>query len=195
VRSLVVGAAATFFGLTAGLLWQANRRAASPFLYWYALGLALVATGLTGSMAITVKDSPLQWATRFTQVFGMIYMCVAVLASARESSARGIPLAAVEEAWRDAAWLARLRQRTLLAWVSRYGLAVAAVAASFGSYRAAAAWVGPGLPTFITFYPAVMVAALLGGFWPGLVTTGSGGLSSGRLDYAAGRTARCLVAR
>jgi PAS domain S-box-containing protein len=33
------------------------------------------------------------------------------------------------------------------------------------------AWVGPGLPTFITFYPAVMVAALLAGLGPGLLAT------------------------
>ena len=33
-------------------------------------------------------------------------------------------------------------------------------------------WVGPGLPTYITFYPAVIVVALLAGLGPGLVTTG-----------------------
>jgi hypothetical protein len=34
VRSLVVGAAVAIFLLTAGLLWQTNRRTASPFFYW-----------------------------------------------------------------------------------------------------------------------------------------------------------------
>ena len=133
LRSLVVSTAVAFFVLTAGLLWQTNRRRASPFLYWYALGLVLLAAGLTGSMVIAVKDSPLQWVTRFTQVFATVYMCVAVLASAREGSAKGIPLAAVEEAWRENEFLAGLRQQTLLGWVLRYGLAVVAVAAAFGS--------------------------------------------------------------
>ncbi len=56
-------------------------------------------------------------------------------------------------------------------WALRYGLAVVAVAAGFGLRLAFEAWVGPGLPTYVTFYPAVMVAALLAGFGPGLVAT------------------------
>ena len=176
LRSLVVSAAVALFLLTAGLLWQTNRRAASPFLYWYALGLVLLAAGLAGSMVIAVKDSPLQWVTRFTQVFGTVYMCVAVLASARESRAKGIPLAAVEEAWRENEFLASLRQQTPLGWVLRYGLAVVAVAVAMGLRLALTAWVGPGLPTYITFYPAVMAVALLAGFGPGLLATALAGL-------------------
>src|ERR1039458_6287499 len=53
----------------------------------------------------------------------------------------------------------------------RYGLAFVAVAAGFGLRVALTAWMGPGLPTYITFYPAVMVAALLAGFGPGLLAT------------------------
>ena len=41
----------------------------------------------TGSMLIAVRDSPLQWVTRSTQVFGTVYMCVAVLASVRKDGA------------------------------------------------------------------------------------------------------------
>jgi PAS domain S-box-containing protein len=59
----------------------------------------------------------------------------------------------------------------------RYGLAFVAVAAGFGLRVALTAWVGPGLPTYITFYPAVMVAALLAGFGPGLLATALTGLS------------------
>ena len=40
-----------------------------------------------------------------------------------------------------------------------------------GVALALTAWVGPGLPTYITFYPAVMVVALLAGFGPGLLAT------------------------
>jgi PAS domain S-box-containing protein len=67
--------------------------------------------------------------------------------------------------------LAWLRNRTPLAWVLRYGLAVAAAAAALGLRLALTAWFGPGLPTYITFYPAVMAAALLAGLGPGLVAT------------------------
>jgi two-component sensor histidine kinase/PAS domain-containing protein len=50
-------------------------------------------------------------------------------------------------------------------------LAVVAVAASYASRVGFEAWVGPGLSTFVTFYPAVMIAALLGGIGPGLLAT------------------------
>jgi len=58
-----------------------------------------------------------------------------------------------------------------LAWLLRYGLAVGAVAAAMGLRLALTAWVGPGLPAYITFYPIVMVVALLAGLGPGLVAT------------------------
>jgi PAS domain S-box-containing protein len=53
----------------------------------------------------------------------------------------------------------------------RYALAVVAVAAGYAVRVGLEAWVGRGLPTFVTFYPAVMVAALLGGIGPGLLAT------------------------
>jgi PAS domain S-box-containing protein len=173
LRSLVVGTAVVLFGLTAALLWQANLRTATPFLYWYALALALLAIGLAGSTAIAVPDSPLHWVTRSTQLCAMVYMCVAVLAPARESGPKGMSLAPVEDAWPDNTFLAGLRQHTPRGWLLSNGLAVAAVALAFAGYRGATAWVGPGLPPFITFYPAVMVVALLGGLWPGLAATAS----------------------
>jgi PAS domain S-box-containing protein len=53
-----------------------------------------------------------------------------------------------------------------------------AVAAGFGLRLALTAWVGPGLPTYVTFYPAVMAAALLAGFGSGLVATAFSGLTA-----------------
>ena len=53
---------------------------------------------------------------------------------------------------------------------SRYAIAVGAVALGTLLRYGMNVWVGP-LPTYITFYPAVMLAALLGGFWPGIVAT------------------------
>jgi len=91
LRSLAVSAAVALYLLTAGLLWRMHRRSPSPFLFWYALGLALLATGLAGSMVIAVRDSPLQWVTRSTQVFGVVYMCIAALASARKTGVWQVP--------------------------------------------------------------------------------------------------------
>ena len=56
-------------------------------------------------------------------------------------------------------------------WLVRYGTAVAAVGAGMLLRQGLTAWVGPGLPTYITFYPAIMAVALLAGFGPGLLAT------------------------
>jgi len=63
-------------------------------------------------------------------------------------------------------------------WALRYALAVAAVAVGSALRLEFTRWVGPGLPTYVTFYPAVMTAALLAGFWPGLLATALSGLTT-----------------
>ena len=52
-----------------------------------------------------------------------------------------------------------------------YGVAVMIVAAAFAVHWALSLAVGPGLPPFIIFYPAVMIVALLAGLGPGLLAT------------------------
>ena len=66
----------------------------------------------------------------------------------------------------------------VLGWAGRYGLAAGSVAAAMGLRLAAEAWFGPGLPTYVTFYPAIMVVALLAGFGPGLLATALAGLTA-----------------
>ena len=53
----------------------------------------------------------------------------------------------------------------------RYGFAVCMVAAAFLVRLALAAYGGSSLPTYITFYPAIILVAMVAGFWPGLVAT------------------------
>ena len=53
----------------------------------------------------------------------------------------------------------------------RYGIAVVAVGLAYALRLSLAGYFGFGL-TYITFNPAVMLAALLGGFGPGLLSTG-----------------------
>src|SRR5437867_1063946 len=63
---------------------------------------------------------------------------------------------------------------------ARYGIGLVIVGiAVVGRLALNSVWGGPELP-FITFYPAVMVAAWLGGFGPGLLTTF---LSAALADY------------
>jgi PAS domain S-box-containing protein len=61
-------------------------------------------------------------------------------------------------------------------WLGRYGAAVAAAVAGLLIRWALEACVGPGLPAYLTFYPAVMAVALLGGLGPGMVTTAAAAL-------------------
>jgi PAS domain S-box-containing protein len=58
---------------------------------------------------------------------------------------------------------------------ARYAFAVVVVVAAFLARYLLADLFGPRV-AYITFSPAVMVAALLGGFWPGIVATGLSGL-------------------
>ncbi len=55
-------------------------------------------------------------------------------------------------------------------WI-RYGLTIGVVAAAFLLRLVLTEFAGPGFPTYVTFYPAVMFVAIVGGFWPGLVAT------------------------
>ena len=58
-----------------------------------------------------------------------------------------------------------------------YGLTVLLVAAATAIRWGLGYAFGP-LPTFLTFYPALMLAALIGGLGPGLAATGLGGLAA-----------------
>ena len=53
----------------------------------------------------------------------------------------------------------------------RYGAAAIIVAAALVIHWALSLAVGPGLPPFIIFYPAVMIVAVMAGMGPGLVAT------------------------
>ncbi len=55
-------------------------------------------------------------------------------------------------------------------WI-RYGFTIGVVAVAFLLRLVLTKWVGPGLPTFVTFYPAVMLVAIAFGLWAGLLAT------------------------
>jgi len=54
---------------------------------------------------------------------------------------------------------------------ARYAMAVAVVAAALLVRYGLVQGLGLNLPAFITFFPAVMIVAVLAGFWPGLLAT------------------------
>lgn len=61
--------------------------------------------------------------------------------------------------------------QTVCRMVMRYGLAFVSVGASLLLNLGLSWWVGPGLSAYLTFLPAIMLTALVAGFWPGIVAT------------------------
>ncbi len=62
-------------------------------------------------------------------------------------------------------------------WI-RYGITIGAVAAGFVLRLIIKEYVGPGLPTYVTLYPAVMLVATVFGFQAGLLATAMAALVS-----------------
>ena len=94
LRQFVLISAVAMFAFTALLLAATSRTPLSPFAYWYALALALIATGLFGVMLQSSAASILGWTGRTAQFLGGLYMLIAAVASVRESRVWGISLEA-----------------------------------------------------------------------------------------------------
>lgn len=168
VRQVVLMAAILMFAGAAALLREYDRHAPTAFAKWYVPALLLIATGLFGFILQSVLGSALNWTARAAQMLGGAYMLVAAFEPLRDSRGQELSLA-MDETARGSDFLATLRQQTPLGFVLRYTLPLVAIAASMGFRLVLEAWSGPGLPTYITFYPAVMAVALLAGFGPGLL--------------------------
>ncbi len=151
VRAMVLGSAAGMFCFTAILLLRRRRTA---FQQWYALALLLIATGLVGLMLQREHGSVLGWTARATSWAGSVYLTLAALALARESNAREVSLAAMPADGR-----------------LRYALAVVLVAVATVVRMTFLAGLGTRAAT-VTFFPAVILAALYGGRGPALLAAG-----------------------
>ena len=156
-RQLMLGSAITMFVLAALFLRLMYSQAPLPFVHWYSLAIFLFAAGLTGILFQKVSGSALSWAGRITQYLGGVYLLVAALRSPHGVRLVGFPL---EQIAGDAR--------------SRLGVAVAIAVASTASAVAVRMVFLHDLGTalsYVTFFPAVMLAAFIGGFGPGLMTT------------------------
>ena len=67
--------------------------------------------------------------------------------------------------------LHQIQKRPWLNLTLRYFGAILVVILAFWLYLALTALFGPGLPTYILFYPAIIIVALLAGLGPGLLAT------------------------
>ncbi len=73
------------------------------FLYWYSLGLAIIAVGLTLA-PLGIPGDPLNWLGRIAQYLGSIYFLVAAVSTLKEARAKGIGLAQkMGNIWREPA--------------------------------------------------------------------------------------------
>lgn len=172
IRQVVLLAAIAMFALTATAMLECHRRRGSAFLFWYGLGLALLAVGLAGVMLQSAHGSALSWTGRAAQSLGGAYLLAAALAAVWKTGGWMITWTEIDQARQRGELMAVLGKEPVLRTMVRYGCAVAGVAAAFALQDALSTWGGEKLPTFILFYPAVVVSALFGGRGPGLLATG-----------------------
>ncbi|MCX9010720.1 MAG: PAS domain S-box protein [Candidatus Methanoperedens sp.] len=92
LRQVVLGTAVALFATSALLFIRLYSRLKEDFLYWYALGLILIATGLLAVFIPSNVGSPIGWAGRSAQYLGGIYFLIAILTTIRRARTRGIPL-------------------------------------------------------------------------------------------------------
>ncbi len=153
VRQFVLCSAISLLILSAALMRPVMGGGWTAFAFWYAMALLLLAAGLFGALIQSVVGSLLGWTGRVAQFLGGAYLLAAAYVSAREV---GDPDLLPHEG-RGGPW-----QKYLVT------IAIVVVAATvrlvfFHSFETR--------PPYITFYPAVMFAALNGGLRPGLVAT------------------------
>ena len=78
--------------------------------------------------------------------------------------------------WQEIAALNKWRNNLVgVGWFNRtwirYGITGSLVAIAFLLRLVITSWVGPGLPTYVTFYPVVMLVAVVFGLWAGFLAT------------------------
>ena len=151
LRQFVLGSAIAMLALTVLIVRAMNQARWSTFAYWYALGLALLAVGLLGVLLQAVNGGLLGWTGRAAQFMGGAYMLVAAIVAGREQGGQAIRLG-------RALGETRHGYAVAIAWVAAAAIVRLVFLQALGTKVA-----------FITFYPAVMVAALYGGLRAGLL--------------------------
>ncbi|HEX3151551.1 MAG TPA: PAS domain-containing protein [Gemmataceae bacterium] len=87
LRTFVLSASILLFIVAAALTGARYRVSEWRFLFWYALGLALIAIGAAGLILQPTHGSWLGWVARLTQYLGGIYMLVGTVNAMHESGA------------------------------------------------------------------------------------------------------------
>ncbi|MBJ6723368.1 sensor histidine kinase [Geomesophilobacter sediminis] len=156
VRQFVLGSAVAMFTLTATLL-LCESGPVSACIRWYACALLLMAVGVLAVMMQHAPGGWLAWTGRGTQYLASIYLLAAAMLHRDDPVTEGVSLGeAVNE-------MAQKHRFTFTLAASLVFLA-AAIRLLFPMS------LGAEFP-FVTFYPAVILAAGYGGLGPGLIAT------------------------
>lgn len=156
-RQLVLSSAIVMFLLSAVLLQVLNRDGALAFARWYSLALYLLAVGLVGVLLQKTTGSFLGWTGRFAQYLGGLYMLVAVF--------RTEPCRASCADLRDRSGDSTIQQLLLATALAVVSTASAVAVRLFFLHDLG------GTLSYLTFFPAVMLAAFVGGFVPAMLAT------------------------
>jgi len=92
LRQAVVAAAVILLALSSAFSMHTYAQWKSDFLYWYSLGLALVAIGLCAVFLQNAVGSPIGWLGRSAQYFGGVFTLVAVVTAWRSAISKGLPI-------------------------------------------------------------------------------------------------------
>ncbi len=156
-RQVVLGSAIAMFLLAATLFQMITSRKAVPFYHWYSLALILFAIGLIAVLMQKANGGLIGWVGRGIQYLGGVYLLAAVFRPHQVSLPEVI---SPERAAGGAA--------------QRFAIALAVAVASTATAVAVRLFFLPHLGTnltYLTFFPAVILAAFLGGYRSGLITT------------------------
>jgi len=93
VRSMVLGVAGFMLLWTAAIMAWGYYRTRSGFLYYHALGLALLVIGLMAVALTPLTDTALNWTGRVAQNVAGVYLAIGAVLCLRESREWGLPLA------------------------------------------------------------------------------------------------------
>jgi PAS domain S-box-containing protein len=80
-RNIILSVSCFLFFAISIFLFKTSVRLKSNFLYFYSLGLCFIFVALICSLLFTIKNSPMQWVTRFSHLFSIIYIFIATISS------------------------------------------------------------------------------------------------------------------
>lgn len=151
IRQLVLGSAIGMLLLSAMLLQAMHRTRQSLFLYWYSLALMLMASGLFGVMIQSVHSSLLGWLGRSAHSLGGIYLLLAALAVKRGNTGSPMLEQSCERRFRFGMAVVLVVTAVIVRMIFIQDLELSSI--------------------YLTFYPAIIFAALYGGLGSGLLAT------------------------